>query len=509
MMEAIDRRPWLARLLLLGLGGVMALGLAPFRLPILTVLALAVALRMQARSPSRRESFCRGWMLGAGYFALALQWIVEPFMVDAARDGWMAPFAILLMAGGLALFWALAFWSSWGLGPSDGPRRALAAVLALTLAEMTRSVVFTGFPWALIGSVWVDHPIGQLAALTGTHGLSLFTGCLAVGVLTLSVWQASRRALLASGLTVFGWAGGTLLGERMIAAYDRMDPGDRPMIRVVQPNEAQTLKWRPEMIPVFWDRKLALTASRTGARPDIVVWPEVSLPYLLDPGAGPDTRIAEAAGGVPVILGAQRFEGEDLRNALAVLGPGGEVQAVYDKYHLVPFGEYFPGGALAEALGLQGLATSLLGGFTPGPGPRILDLGPLGRVLPLICYEAIFPGHADPQGLPRPDWIVQITNDAWFGTLSGPQQHLDQARLRAIEQGLPLVRSANTGISAIIDPKGRVLAQLALNTAGVIDRPLPRAAAPTLYARTANGPLILVLLAAALWIIRSRIVKGH
>ncbi|WP_240722411.1 apolipoprotein N-acyltransferase [Poseidonocella sp. HB161398] len=500
ILEMVDRRPWLARLVMLWLGGMMALGLAPFKLPLVTVLALATGLRMHGRAPSRRQAGWLGWMLATGYFLVALQWIVEPFMVDAARDGWMAPFAIVLMAGGLALFWAAAFWVSWGRpapGTGDAPRRALAAVLALSVAEMLRSVLFTGFPWALIGSVWVDHPIGQLASVWGTHGLTLFTGCLSVGVLTLSVWHASRRALLLSGLAVLAWCGGTLVGEGMIGRYDAMDLPPGPMVRVIQPNETQSLKWKPEMIPVFWDRKLALTSSETGADPDIVVWPEVSLPYLLELGAGPDARVSEAAGGKPVIAGAQRFVGEELRNALAVIGPGGQVEAVYDKFHLVPFGEYFPGGKLAARLGLAGLATDALGGFSPGPGSQLIDLGPLGKVLPLICYEAIFPRHAGPRGLPRPDWIVQITNDAWFGQMSGPQQHLDQARLRAIEQGLPLVRSANTGISAIIDPKGRIIASLALNTAGVIDRALPPATAPTLYSRFGNWPVIFAILAAA------------
>ncbi len=508
ILDIVDGRPWLARLTMLWLGGMMALGLAPFKLPLVTVLALALALRMHARADSRRQGAWLGWMLGTGYFLLALQWIVEPFMVDAARDGWMAPFAIVLMAGGLALFWAAAFGLSWALGPGDGPRRALAAVIALTLAEMLRSVVFTGFPWALVGSVWVDHPIGQLAALWGTHGLTFFTGCLSVGVLTLSVWRASRRALLGSGIAVLAWCGGTLWGEGMMAHYDALSLPPGPMVRVIQPNETQSLKWKPEMIPVFWERKLALTASVTGAQPDIVVWPEVSLPYLLDLGAEPNAKVSEAAGGKPVIVGAQRFVGDDLRNSLAVIEPGGAVGPIYDKFHLVPFGEYFPGGKLAEALGLRGLATSLLGGFTPGPGSQLVDLGPgLGRVLPLICYEAIFPRHADPAGLPRPDWIVQITNDAWFGTMSGPQQHLDQARMRAIEQGLPLVRAANTGISAIIDPKGRIVASLALGTSGVIDRALPQATRPTVYSVAGNGPLILLLFVLAAWLLRSSIVS--
>lgn len=508
ILETIDRVPWLARGACFGLGAAMALGLSPFRLPLITVLALALALRLLARAKSRRDATILGWLLGAGYFLLAMQWIVEPFFVDAARHAWMAPFALTFMSGGLALFWGAAAWASWGMGPPDGPRRALATVVALSVAEMLRSVVFTGYPWALIGSVWVDHPMSQLAALGGVHGLTFFTGVLAVGVLTLSIWQASRRALLASGVTVLAWAGGTLVGELMAGSYPDAAAFSGPVVRIVQPNEAQHLKWLPDQIPVFWDRKLSLTSSASDTPPDVVVWPEVSLPYLLGTAREPTRAITRAAGGVPVLVGAQRFDGPDLLNSLAVIEDG-EVGQVYDKHHLVPFGEYFPGGALAAWLGLEGLATDYLGGFTPGPGPQILDLGPLGKVLPLICYEAIFPRYANPADLERPDWIVQVTNDAWFGNFAGPQQHLDQTRLRAIEQGLPVIRAGNTGISAVIDPTGRIRASLPLGVAGAIDHPIPAAKAPTLYSALGNGPLILILCIVVIWLIRSSIMKDH
>lgn len=508
VLNVIDRKPWLLRATAFGLGATMAFGLAPFQLPLLTVLALSLALRFLAKTHRRRDAAQLGWLLGTGYFLVSLQWIVEPFLVDIARHGWMAPFAIVLMAGGLALFWMVAAWISWGMGPHDGPRRALAAVLALTAAEMLRSVVFTGFPWALIGSVWIGHPIGQLAAIWGTHGLTFFTGVLAVGVLTLSIWQASHRALMASGITVLAWGGGTLLGEVMVSRYDaNMQPAGA-VVRIVQPNETQDQKWQRDMIPVFWDRKLALTATPSDVAPDLVVWPEVSLPYLLGASPASDQAVSEAAGGAPVIVGAQRFVGMDLFNTLAVIGAGGEITQIYDKHHLVPFGEYFPGGPLASALGLEGLATSI-GGFSPGPGPALLDFGPLGTALPLICYEAIFPRYGNPPSLARPDWIVQITNDAWFGQLAGPQQHLDQARLRAVEQGISVIRAANTGISAVIDPMGRVLASLPLGTAGIIDYAIPAPTDPTLYGQVGNGPLILMLLALVAWLIRSSIVKGN
>jgi len=224
--------------------------------------------------------------------------------------------------------------------------------------------------------------------------------------------------------------------------------------------------------------------------------------YLWGTNPDGDARIAAAAQGAVALVGAQRFDRGNLHNALGVVGPDGLPVAVHDKHHLVPFGEYFPGGQVARWLGLEGLATDYLGGFSPGPGPQLLDLraAGLGQALPLICYEAIFPRHArTPPGGPRPDWIVQVTNDAWFGRFAGPQQHLAQARMRAVEQGLPLVRAANTGISAVIDPAGRITGALALGTAGALDRPLPAPVPPPPFARLGNAPILAVLAAVLGW----------
>ncbi|MEM8556195.1 MAG: apolipoprotein N-acyltransferase, partial [Pseudomonadota bacterium] len=400
---------------------------------------------------------------------------------------------------------------AWGMGPPDGPRRALWAALALAAFEILRSWIFTGFPWALIGSVWIEHPVAQLAAVVGVHGLTLFTVVLSVGVFTLSIWRASRRAILATGITVIFWGGGAYYGERAVEFYDAVaaqaDP--TPMVRIVQPNETQSLKWQPDMIPVFWERKLTLTALPAPVRPDVIIWPEVSVPYLLEEDGGFHPDIAQAAAGATVIAGMQRFVGLDLFNSLAVIGSDAVASQIYDKHHLVPFGEYLPGRPLMDRLGLQGLATDMLGNFSSGPGPRVLDLGPLGRVLPLICYEAIFPRHVRTSGDDRPDWIVHVTNDAWFGARVGPEQHLDQARFRAIEQGLPVVRSANTGISALIDPAGRIVKSLPMDTQGTIDAPIPPALSSTLYASYGNWPVVFLWGLLAVWLIGSNARKGH
>jgi apolipoprotein N-acyltransferase len=221
-------------------------------------------------------------------------------------------------------------------------------------------------------------------------------------------------------------------------------------------------------------------------------------------------QLAQAAGEVPVMIGAQRFEGMQVRNSLAVLAPGGPVAAVYDKHHLVPFGEYLPLQGLLERFDIRALAAVLPGGYGPGPGPVALDLGDkLGRAFPMICYEAIFPGYIRQVG-ERPDWMAHVTNDAWFGSFSGPWQHLALARLRAAEQGLPVLRAANTGVSAVIDARGRIVQALPLNEAGALDARLPPPAPPTLYARTGDLPvLILVLVAAAAILLIGRRKKAH
>jgi apolipoprotein N-acyltransferase len=265
-------------------------------------------------------------------------------------------------------------------------------------------------------------------------------------------------------------------------------------VRLVQPNAPQKLKWRRDYAPMFFDRMLRQTEA-PGA-PDLTVWPETSVPFLLNRAGEGLKLISEAAGGREVALGIQRTEGMHAYNSLALIGAGGKVQQVYDKHHLVPFGEYIPFGDLYfDITGNPDFAPSQGYGYTPGPGAEVLDLGPLGRMLPLICYEAIFP--QDLRTKTRPDWILQITDDGWFGTLSGPYQHLAQVRLRAIEQGLPILRAANTGVSAVIDAKGRILKSVPLGKQGIIDTVIPGALPATPYSRTGDWPVALVLLLGA------------
>ncbi|BBU58463.1 hypothetical protein KU6B_47280 [Mameliella alba] len=370
-------------------------------------------------------------------------------------------------------------------------------VLAWSLAELARAYVFTGFPWALVPYFWLPVPVIQWVSVVGPHGLTLLT-LAAAALCALALRPGGARAGLA-GLTLLA----ALFGGGVLLTPAAQDLAARPVVRLVQPNAPQHEKWDPQKIPVFMQRKLEFTRAvpaEGGAAPALIVWPETSVPNLLH-RAGPTLdRITEAAGGTPVLLGVQRADQAGYYNSLIVLAPGGGVQALYDKHHLVPFGEYMPAAALFARWNIAGLAARAEGGYTPGPGPQVIDMGPLGSALPLICYEAVFP--QDVNGAPlRPDMLIQITNDAWFGIWSGPYQHLAQARIRAIEQGLPMLRAANTGVSAVIDGAGRVLVTIPLGEAGFADAPLPPPMRHTPYSRTGDLPagLLMFVAIAALW----------
>lgn len=486
-LARLARRPLWQRLIVAALVGALgALGLAPFGLWPIALLALAAlpALALAAARP--RAAALTGWAFATGWFANALVWIVDPFLVEPEVYGWMAPFALIFMAGGLALFWGLAFWVAFRLARQPGARVA-SLIVALSLAEFGRAYLLTGFPWAALAQIWVDTPVAQLLAWIGPHGLALLT-------LVAAFWPGfalvSDRGRLVSAVPL-GLIGGAALAFAQLPDGALTDH----TVRVVQPNARQDQKWDPKWMPVFFRRQIEFT--KAGPRPDLVVWPESSVPVWLNEAGPTFERIAEAARGADVVLGIQRYEGTRVYNSLVHLDGQGQLDGLYDKHHLVPFGEYMPLGDLADRFGLHGFAAQAGQGYSPGPGPALMGLGAFGPALPLICYEAVFP--QDVNAAPaRPRFLLQITNDAWFGTWSGPYQHLAQARMRAIEQGLPMVRAANTGISAVIGPRGRILSSIPLGQAGYVDAKLPEPLPPTIYARSGDWPVFLLLLLAAI-----------
>lgn len=466
----------------LAAGAATALAQPPVSQPAVLFLALPVLFWLLGGTASRRAAFGLGWLAGVGHFAAGLFWIVEPFLVQPEVHGWMAPFALAGMAGGLALFWAAPFALARRWPPGLGRLLALAALW--TLSDYLRSHLFGGFPWGLVGYAWVETPVIQTAAAFGPHLLGLLT-------LVAALLPALRRpaALAAAALLVAaGWGAGAW---RLAQPVPERSPPF--VVRLVQPDADQREKWRPGMEQVFYERHLALTAARDGAAPDATIWSETAVPFLLDRDRALLAESAAAAAPGRLILGIRRTDGDRWYNALAVLDPGGGTAAVYDKHRLVPFGEFVPFAPLIGRLGLPALTTLTESGFSPGPGPQVIAVGGVPPFLPLICYEAIFP-HGLRTAM-RPEWLVQVTNDAWFGTASGPYQHLAQARVRAIEQGLPLARAANTGISAMIDPHGRVVASLGIGEAGYVDATLPGALSITGYARFGDTPALIVSLA--------------
>ncbi len=462
-------------------GAVGALGQAPFNLPIMMIAALAYIMFLVAdRKPTAAQAAALGWLFGFGYFLISLHWIVSPFLVDAAKHGWMAPFAIVLMAAGGGVFWLVAFWAARRLGP-----QVAWLILTLPAIELLRAYIFTGFPWAAPAQAAVDSILGQALAVIGPHGVNVVIAAIAFVVSHFNPQRNFLRNMCAIGIAL----------PIVIPFTPKVTALSDHVIRLVQPNAPQEQKWDPEKIHIFYERQLQFTSADPTegmAPPGLIVWPETAIPWTLNRSGAVLEEISAFAGGTPVVLGAQRSEQGRYYNALAVLGFQGQVTQIYDKHHLVPFGEYVPLGDLAARFGFYGLAPQHGAGFSSGDGARLMNFGPLGRALPLICYEAVF-AHDVNAAPERPDFIIHATNDAWFGTHAGPQQHFAQARMRAIEQGLPVARAANTGITAMIGPRGQVREHLGLNEAGFIDARLPVALNATIYSRTGDMPIALLM----------------
>ena len=498
---------WSGRALALLAGVAAGLAHPPFGfLPGLLGYALLLIL-IDAESPRpSRSAFFRGWLGGVGYFAVATYWITEPFMVDAKDQGWMAPFALVLMSGGLALFWGLAALLYRAL-KTRGIARVLVFAGCLAGCEWLRGHVLTGFPWDLPGESWrAGTAPSQMASVVGAYGLTWITLAIAAapaGLAQRGGWRPAALALAVAGLALSGLYG---FGFARLQSV-RAPSANAPVVRIVQANIDQKDKWKPENLSAILDTYASLSQRPATVRPTIVIWPEGALPAVIDqliaPGSAFAPRLRDAvAPGQTLLMGANRAEAEPSGaaryfNSLVAFrreaqGPndGLRVTGVYDKHHLVPFGEYMPAAAFATKVGFRSLV-HMPDDFTAGA--RSQPIAPWGvpAVQVLICYEALFPGvtraGAAKAGL-RPAWILNISNDAWFGQGSGPLQHLNIASYRAIEEGLPIVRATPTGASAVIDGYGRVApgATLDLGRLGVIDAPLPPALEITPFSQSGD-----------------------
>jgi apolipoprotein N-acyltransferase len=522
---------WRARLAAFVAGAVSVLAMPPFFLwPVLWITLPALvwlidgAVRRNAdKGPVRRLAAAgeTGWWWGFGYFLAGLHWIGEAFLVEAEVFAVFMPFAVMLMPAGLALFYAAATAaasSAW----KSGAWRVVALALTLSAAEWLRGHVLTGFPWNVLGyALTWPLELMQGAAVLGIYGLTLAAvlifGLPAVLWSEAAASQRGRRwAALAVALLPLVIAGA--LGHARLALADSPAKGRSSMvpgvkIRIVQPSVSQREKWRPENWARFFQDHLDLSGRNPAGATDglmgvtHVIWPEAAMPF---PPLDSPEALASIGGLLPegtvLIAGANRIEWTDgtprrprrFFNSLLVFGKGGLLLSLYDKIHLVPFGEYIP-RALRPLLALIGMP-QLAGrvGFESGVSPRpLLAVPGLPAVVPLICYEAIFPAVVVQTG-ERPALIVNLTNDGWFGNTTGPRQHLHQARVRAVEEGLPLIRAANNGVSAAFDPYGRVVGQLDLNVRGVIDVPLSVALPPPVYARLGDALFVAIWLSGVL-----------
>ncbi len=512
---------WRRALIAFTAGAVTTLALPPFNLwplPFLTVPVLVWLIDGSAAGRLRGAvaAATAGWWFGFGYFLAGLYWIGHAFLVDAKTFGWLLPIAVAGLPAGLALFMALGtalarlLWAR-------GAMRVITLAVALTAAEWLRGHLLTGFPWNTFGyALATPLALAQTASVIGIWGLTFIAVAAYASPAVLTDDRAdTRRRWIAPALAVVVIATLAAYGVwRLDRTPTRLVEGVR--LRLMQPNLQQDQRFNYSQRHAVMARYAALSDRVNGATgtglDDIthLIWPESAFPFFLTREAEALAQIAKLMpAGAVLITGAVRapetVPSEAVTrayNSIYVLDHDATILSVYDKVHLVPFGEYLPFQDTLERLGLTQLV-QVKGGFIPGDRRRAIAVPRAPHMLPLICYEVIFPGKAVPRG-ERPGWMLNLTNDGWFGRSSGPYQHLQQARMRAIEEGLPLVRAANTGISAVIDPVGRILTSLPLGTEGVLDAALPRALPPTPYARWGDGPVALLIAAAFGLVLQAR-----
>jgi apolipoprotein N-acyltransferase len=461
-----------ADLAALGLGALAAAALPPIHaIPVLLVSVPGLLVLIDAaRTPWVAAR--RGWWFGLGHHVLGLYWVTEAILFEAARFWWLVPLAVPALAAALAVFIAVACGVARLARP--GWPRVLALGGAWVLADLARQFVLTGFPWNPWGSVWeMPGPLGdafiQPAAWIGVHGLTLATLLLAATPALGWRWRVGGAAWLA------GW-----LAVGVMRVSPTLPPPPTALnVVLVQGNVAQGQKWDQARALRIFESYLALSEQgriQAGDGPAVEIWPETAFPGLLQTDAPARLVIGRATRQAPALIGGIRFdERQRPRNSLFAVSGDGVIGGVYDKWHLVPFGEYVPDWLPLPIMVVPG------GGFASGPGPRTLHVPGLPPFGALICYEAIFSGEIVDRN-DRPAWLVNVTNDAWFGNSTGPRQHLAAARMRAVEEGLPLLRAANTGISAAFDGRGHELGRLEMQQTGTLAVVLPGPLPETLFA---------------------------
>jgi len=512
---------WRRWLIAFAAGALSALAMAPFDAwPILFLTFPTLVWLIDGAAVGRwggvTVAAVTGWWFGFGYFVAGLYWIGYAFLVDAPTFGWMLPFAVIGLPAVLAVYTGLGVALARLLW-TRGPTRILALGATLTAGEWLRGHLFTGFPWNAFGYALTSPlALAQSASVVGIWGLTFVAIVVAASPATLTDDRAETRRPwlpLALGLAVLAGLGGWG-ALRLHRTPTRMV--DKVHLRIMQPNLQQDVRFNYAARQEVMDRYIALSNRASGPGSlgvhdaTHLIWPESPFPFILTRDPDALAQIAKLLSPSTVLItGATRlpehFNPADPHayNSLYVIDHDGSILALYDKVHLVPFGEYLPFEHLLERLGLQEL-TKQQGGFLAGDRRRLINIPGAPPALPFICYEIIFPGDVAPPG-ERAGWMVNVTNDGWFGISTGPYQHFQQARVRAIEEGLPLVRAANTGISGVVDPVGRIVTSLPLGREGVLDSPLPRPIAAPIYARVGDAPAFIIVAIALLAVVRRRL----
>jgi apolipoprotein N-acyltransferase len=506
-------------------GAVSSLAMAPFNAwPVLFITFPVVVWLIDGAAAGKMRGIpaaaMAGWWFGFGYFVPGLYWIGYAFLVDAQTFAWLLPLAIAGLPAYLALFTALGFALARLLWTKDASR-IIALAATLTIGEWLRGHVLTGFPWNTFGYALTEPlALAQSAALIGLWGLTFVAVLIfAAPAVLIDGRSGSQRPWLAPALAlvllaVMGGYGAVRLMRTPTQLVANVK------LRIMQPNLSQDARFNYTAKADVMSRYLALSDRATGPQnsgvgsANVLIWPESAFPFFLSREPDAMAQIANLLPkGTVLITGAVRPPDAPLGaritqayNSIYVIDHDGSILSIYDKLHLVPFGEYLPFQSFLEKMGLQQL-TKVHGGFIPGIRRKPMEIPGAPLALPLICYEAVFPGDITRDG--RPGWIVNLTNDGWFGISTGPYQHMQQSRVRAIEEGLPLVRAANTGISAVVDPVGRVVAELGLGIEGVLDSGLPAAIPPTVYAKIGDIPAAIFIALAIIFAIRRRAIARN
>ncbi len=522
---------WRRRSIAFAAGALSALAMAPFDAwPILFLTFPTLVWLIDGAGVGRwggvTAAAAIGWWFGFGYFLAGLYWIGYAFLVDAPTFGWLLPIAVIGLPAVLAVYTALGVALARMLWVR-GAVRILALGVALTASEWLRGHLLTGFPWNAFGyALTAPLALAQAASVCGIWGLTFIAIVVFASPATLSDDRTETRrpwlpiALSIAVLAALGGFGAWRLARTPTRLVDGVH------LRIMQPNLQQDVRFNYSAKQEVMNRYIALSSRASGSQSQgsqsqgsqsqgmgdttQLIWPESPFPFFLTREADALAQITNLLPqGSVLITGAIRLADPDnpaqsgVYNSIDVIDHTGSIAAVYDKVHLVPFGEYLPFEYILERLGLEEL-TQQRGGFLAGDRHRLIAIPGAPTALPLICYEVIFPGEVMPPG-ERPGWIVNVTNDGWFGFSTGPYQHFQQARVSAIELGLPLARAANTGISAVVDPVGRIINSLPLAVEGVLDAPLPRAISAPVYARVGDAPVFIAILIVFIAVVRRRL----